>query len=191
MSTLSAAITLFFVLDPLGNIPFFLSTLKTVDEARRQWVIVRELLIAYAALILFLFLGRPFLALLHLRSESITIAGGIILFIISMRMIFPASKNLESDEAEGEPLLVPLAIPGVAGPSALATVLLFVGNAPERIGEWFIAVTGAWLATALIILASPLLFRVLRKRGLIATERLMGMILVALSVQMFLDGLRL
>lgn len=191
MSTLSAAITLFLVLDPLGNIPFFLSALKSVDEARRPKVILRELLIAYAALIFFLFLGRPFVSLLHLRSESITIAGGIILFIISIRMIFPATKNPGTEEIEGEPLLVPLAIPGVAGPSAMATVLLLVGNAPDRIMEWFTAVTGAWLAASAIILASPLLFRLLRQRGLIAMERLMGMILVALSVQMFLDGLAL
>jgi MarC family membrane protein len=191
MSTLSAAITLFLVLDPLGNIPFFLSALKPVEEARRPKVILRELLIAYVALVFFLFLGRPFVALLHLRSESITIAGGIILFIISIRMIFPATKNPGVEDVEGEPLLVPLAIPGVAGPSAMATVLLLVGNAPDRILEWFAAVTAAWLAAGAIILASPLLFRVLRKRGLIAMERLMGMILVALSVQMFLDGLAL
>lgn len=191
MSTFSAAVTLFFVLDPLGNIPFFLSALKHVEEARRTKVIVRELLIAYAALIFFLFLGRPFVSMLHLRSESITIAGGIILFIISIRMIFPAIKNQGSEELEGEPLLVPLAIPGVAGPSAMATVLLLVGNAPDRIWEWFGAVTVAWFASAVIIMASPLLFRLLRQRGLIAIERLMGMILVALSVQMFLDGLSL
>jgi len=191
MSTLSAAITLFLVLDPLGNIPFFLSALKTVDESRRQKVILRELLLAYAALILFLFLGRPFVELVHLRSESITIAGGIILFIISIRMIFPATKTPGDEEVEGEPLLVPLAIPGVAGPSAMATVLLFVGNAPDRLMEWFVAVTGAWVAAAAIILTAPILLRVLRRRGLIAMERLMGMILVALSVQMFLDGLAL
>jgi len=189
VSTLSAASTLFFVLDPLGNIPYFMSALKPVAEERRQRVIVRELLFAYAALLLFLFLGRPFVNLLHLRSESITIAGGIILFIISMRMIFSASKDVGDDESEGEPVLVPLAIPGVAGPSALATVMLFVGNAPERLGEWLAAVTGAWAAAAGIILASPLLLRILRRWGLIAMERLMGMVLVALSVQMFLDGL--
>lgn len=189
MSLTSAAITLFLVLDPLGNIPFFLSALKSVDEARRQRVILRELLLAYGALVFFLFLGRPFVELLHLRSEAISIAGGIILFIISIRMIFPDTKNPGSEEIEGEPLLVPLAIPGVAGPSAMATVLLLVGNAPDRIAEWFTAVTVAWVAAGAIILASPLLFRVLRRRGLIAMERLMGMILVALSVQMFLDGL--
>jgi len=189
MSLTSAAITLFLVLDPLGNIPFFLSALKSVDEARRQRVILRELLLAYGALVFFLFLGRPFVELLHLRSEAISIAGGIILFIISIRMIFPDTKNPGSEEIEGEPLLVPLAIPGVAGPSAMATVLLLVGNAPDRITEWFTAVTVAWVAAGAIILASPLLFRVLRRRGLIAMERLMGMILVALSVQMFLDGL--
>ncbi len=188
MTPISAAVTLFLVLDPLGNIPFFLSTLKTVEESRRQRVVIRELLIAYAALTAFLFVGRPFISFLQLRSESITIAGGIILFIISIRMIFPGAKHPGNEEVEGEPLLVPLAIPGVAGPAALATVLLITGGSEGQMIEWFAALTAAWFATAMILVASPFLFRILRKRGLIAMERLMGMILVALSVQMFLDG---
>jgi multiple antibiotic resistance protein len=187
MNILSVAITLFLVMDPIGNIPFFLSTLKSVPEERRQKVLVRELLIAYVALVLFLVAGPRFIQVLHLRPQSISIAGGIILFLISLRMVFPMDI-LKRDELEGEPLVVPLAIPGVAGPSALATLLLMTSSEPHRIGPLFLALTGTWLVSAAVLLASPLFYRILRERGLVAMERLMGMILVALAVQMFLDG---
>ena len=187
MNILSVAITLFLVMDPIGNIPFFLSTLRSVPEERRQKVLVRELLIAYAALVLFLVAGPRFIQILHLRPQSISIAGGIILFLISLRMVFPMDL-LRRDELEGEPLVVPLAIPGVAGPSALATLLLMTSSEPHRIGPLFLALTGTWLVTAAVLMASPLFYRILRERGLVAMERLMGMILVALAVQMFLDG---
>ena len=187
MNILSVAITLFLVMDPIGNIPFFLSTLRSVPEERRQKVLVRELLIAYAALVLFLVAGPRFIQILHLRPQSISIAGGIILFLISLRMVFPMDL-LRRDELEGEPLVVPLAIPGVAGPSALATLLLMTSSEPHRIWPLFLALTGTWLVTAAVLMASPLFYRILRERGLVAMERLMGMILVALAVQMFLDG---
>ena len=190
MNTLSACITLFLVMDPLGNIPVFLSTLKSVAPERRQKVLVRELVIAYIALTLFVVAGRQFVELLKLREESISIAGGIILFLIALRMLFPFDGP-PRDEAQGEPLIVPLAIPGVAGPSALATVLLLVNSQPGHQADILLALTLAWLATALVLLASPLFFRILRERGLVAMERLMGMVLVAVAVQMFLNGLRI
>jgi multiple antibiotic resistance protein len=188
MHILSVAITLFLVMDPIGNIPFFLSTLRAVPEERRQKVLIRELLIAYVALVLFLIAGPRFIEILHLRPQSISIAGGIILFLISLRMVFPMDI-LKRDELEGEPLVVPLAIPGVAGPSALATLLLMTSSEPDRIWQLFLALTGTWLVSAAVLMASPLFYRILRERGLVAMERLMGMILVALAVQMFLDGL--
>lgn len=188
LDLLSAGIALFLVLDPIGNIPFFLSILSRVPEPRRQRVLLRELMIAYATLVSFLLVGRKFVQFLHLRQEAISVAGGIILFLIALRMVFPEHRGAE-DELQGEPLIVPLAIPGVAGPSALAMVLLLTQSQPQRLVDWFIALTGAWTATALVLLASPLLFRLLRERGLAAMERLMGMILVAVAVQMFLDGL--
>ena len=188
LDLLSAGIALFLVLDPIGNIPFFLSILSRVPEPRRQRVLLRELMIAYTTLVAFLLVGRKFVQFLHLRQEAISVAGGIILFLIALRMVFPEHRGGE-DELQGEPLIVPLAIPGVAGPSALAMVLLLTQSQPERLVDWFIALTGAWAATAMVLLASPLLFRLLRERGLAAMERLMGMILVAVAVQMFLDGL--
>ena len=188
MNTVSATITLFLVMDPIGNIPVFLSTLRKVAPERQQRVLVRELLIAFVALLAFLLLGRPFLDVLHLRQESIAIAGGIILFLIALRMVFP-DHGASRSEMEGEPFIVPLAIPGVAGPSALATVLLLSSNQPGTLILGATAVTAAWVASSLVLIASPFFLRILGERGLVAMERLMGMVLVAVAVQMFLDGL--
>ncbi len=190
MDTLSAFITLFLVMDPVGNVPLFLSVLKDVDSRRRQRVVARELLIALAALLAFLFGGSALLDLLNLRQESISIAGAIILFLIAVRMIFPSPYGLMGDTPDGEPFVVPLAIPAVAGPSAFAISMLLVTSDPSRMLDWSIALVGAWAATAVILMAAPLLLRALGHRGLIAMERLMGMILVIIAVQMFFDGIQ-
>ncbi len=190
MTTFSAAVLLFFVMDPLGNIPLFLSALRPVEPARRFRVASRELLIAYGILLLFLFAGRAILRTLGISQPALTIAGGIVLFLISLKMVFPAVHGALGEETDGEPLVVPLAIPYVAGPSAMATVLLLSSQAPERRGEWFVAITVAWGASAAILLAGSRLAHLLGTRGLTAIERLMGMILVASAVQMVLDGAR-
>ncbi len=189
MSIFSAAFLLFMIMDPLGNIPVFLSILQDVKPERQRWVLIRELMIALGVLLLFLFLGQYILSFLHLRQESISIAGGIILFIIAIRMIFPGRGGVLGEQPGGEPFVVPLAIPLVAGPSALATLTLFAQAEPDRLLDWTLAVGIAWAITAVILLSSKSLFRVLGQRGLIALERLMGMLLVALSVQMLLDGI--
>jgi multiple antibiotic resistance protein len=190
MDTLSAFITLFLVMDPVGNVPLFLSVLKDVDSKRRQRVVARELLIALVALLAFLFGGSALLDLLNLRQESISIAGAIILFLIAIRMIFPSPYGLMGETPDGEPFVVPLAIPAVAGPSAFAISILLVTSDPSRMLDWSIALIGAWAATAVILMAAPLLLRALGHRGLIAMERLMGMILVIIAVQMFFDGIQ-
>ena len=190
MTTLSAAILLFLIMDPLGNIPLFLSLLKDVPPKRRRAVMVRELLIALAVLLMFLMGGQLILRLLQLREESISIAGGIVLFLIGIRMVFPpAEGGIFGQAGEGEPFIVPLAIPGVAGPSAMAALLLLTNTQPGRNADWAIALLCAWLATAIILLSSTYLFRWLGESVLTALERVMGMLLIALSVQMFLGGL--
>ncbi len=191
MELVSVAFTLFLVMDPLGNIPLFLSALSEVPAARRRTVLVRELLIAYAVLVACLLVGQPLLRSLRLDQESISIAGGIVLFLIALRMIFPAEGAGLAESVEGEPFIVPLAIPLLAGPSALSAILVLARTAPERTPYWLAALTLAWAASAAILLSSNLFYRVLRRRGLVALERLMGMILVMLAVQMFLDGLDL
>jgi multiple antibiotic resistance protein len=190
MDTVSAFITLVFVMDPLGNVPIFLVILKDLDPKRRQWVIAREMLIALVVLLIFLYGGVYLLDLLNLKQESISIAGAIILFLIAIRMIFPSPYGLLGDVPEGEPFIVPLAIPAVAGPSALAISMLLVNSDPDRMLDWTLALVAAWAAAAALLMASPLLLRALGNRGLVAVERLMGMILVIISVQMFFDGLQ-
>jgi len=182
-------VTLFLIMDPLGNVPVFLSVLKEVPPARRRTVLIREILIAYVVLLVFLLMGNHLLRVLHLEQETISIAGGIVLFLIALRMIFPTEGGLIGDTPEGEPFVVPLAIPLVAGPSTLAALLLLQRSGPGT-GKLLLAVTIAWALTAVILLASPFFFRVLRQRGLIAMERLMGMLLVLIAVQMLMNGLR-
>lgn len=188
MTTLAAAILLFMILDPLGNVPVFLSLLKPLTPARRRLVLARELLIALAVLFVFLWAGQYLLAAMHLRQESVSIAGGIVLFLIGLKMIFPSPEGVFGDSGDGEPFIVPLAIPLVAGPSGMAAVMLLGTQHPDRMADWSLALTLAWLATAAILFSATWLFRLLGARVLTAVERLMGMLLVALSVQMFLDG---
>jgi small neutral amino acid transporter SnatA (MarC family) len=190
LTTLSAGILLFLIMDPLGNIPLFLAQLRNVAPLRRRRVLVRELVIALAVLFAFLFGGSYVLRALHLRPESISIAGGIVLFLIGVKMIFPPRDgNMFGATPGTEPFIVPMAVPGVAGPSAMAALLLMTNSAPGRTADWSIALFSAWFATALILLSSTWLFRWLGESVLIALERLMGMLLVAVSVQMFLDGI--
>jgi multiple antibiotic resistance protein len=188
MSTISAGVLLFLIMDPLGNIPLFLSLLRNVAPERRRIVLVRELLIALAVLFVFLFGGRYLLHLLQLKQESVSIAGGIVLFLIGVRMIFPPQHGIFGEADGGEPFIVPLAIPAVAGPSTMAAVMLLANSQPGRTVDWSMALFVAWLATAFILMSSTYLFRYLGASVLTALERLMGMLLVALSVQMFLDG---
>ena len=190
MTIFSAAILLFFVMDPIGNIPLFLAALGPVDPARRARVVGRELFIAYALLIGFLFAGRPLLATLHISEPALTVAGGIVLFLIAIRMTFPAAHGPLGERVEGEPFVVPLAVPYVAGPSALATVLLLTSREPGRQLDWLLAITLAWAASAAILLAGARLASALGDKGITAIERLMGMGLVAAAVQMFLDGIQ-
>ena len=189
MTIASAALLLFLILDPLGNIPVFLSLLRTLPPKRQRVVLAREMLIALGVLMLFLWGGRYALDLMHLRQESVSIAGGIVLFLIGLRMIFPPPEGLMGELPEGEPFIVPMAIPLVAGPSGMAAVMLMGSQEPDRMGAWSLALMIAWIATAAILFSSTYLYKWLGSRVLTAIERLMGMVIVAISVQMFLDGL--
>ncbi len=190
MDLLSATLTLILIMDPLGNIPMFLSILNKIpDENRRRKILIRELLLALLVLLIFLFLGRHLLQWLNLQPQSLRIGGGIVLFLISIKMIFPPSSGgIIGQFPEGEPLLVPLAVPLLAGPSTLAMLILLSSNAPEKWMSWLLAVILAWLLTSVIMICSGSLLRLLGEKGLVAVERLMGMVLVTLSVQMLLDG---
>ena len=189
MTITAAALLLFFILDPLGNIPVFLSLLKELPPARQRKVLARELFIALGVLMLFLWGGQYALELMHLKQESVSIAGGIVLFLIGLRMIFPTAEGVMGDVPGGEPFIVPLAIPMIAGPSGMAAVMLLGSQEPTRMGDWMLALTLAWGATAVILFCATWLKKWLGMRALTALERLMGMVIVAISVQMLLDGI--
>jgi MarC family membrane protein len=190
MAIVSAALLILLVLDPIGNIPLFISALKNVDHARHKKIIIRESCIGLAILLVFLFTGRYILNILHISQSSLSIAGGIVLFLISIKMIFSHSEEIFGGGPEGEPFIVPLAIPLIAGPSAMTTVLLFVAREPSRWLEWLVALILAWLVSMVILLSSNRLSRFLRIRGITALERLMGMLLTTVAVEMLITGIR-
>lgn len=188
MDIFAAATLLFLVMDPLGNIPLFLSVLKQVPEKRRNLVLRRELIIAYIVLLMFLVLGPYILSFLQVSQEAIRIGGGIVLFVIALKMVFPQEAGLLGKTPAGEPFIVPLAIPLMAGPSSLAMIMLMRKSAEGQWMELWLAVTAAWIVSAAILLASKKLYRLLGEKGLFAIERLMGMVLIIMAVQMLLEG---
>ncbi|MWV14913.1 hypothetical protein F3I16_02540 [Pseudomonas sp. L-22-4S-12] len=190
MDIFGIAVLVFLVTDPFGNIAIFLAALKNVAPERRMRVALRELLFALALLMLFLTFGDKILSGLGLSREATAIAGGIILFVIAMRLIFPRPEGVLGDLPDGEPMLVPLATPAVAGPSALAVLMTLRNTYEGALWELYLAVGLAWLGTALILLQASWLQRFLGVRGLTAVERLSGMLLIMLSVDMLLDNLQ-
>lgn len=191
MTLFSAALLLFLVMDPFGNVPIFLSVLRPVAPERRRKVIARELVFALLFLIAFLFGGRYLLDAIGISETSLTVAGGVILFLIALRMVFPSPGGVfaaDAEDLDGEPVLVPLAVPLVAGPSALASVLFIMSSDPSRWPEWLAAVGLAWGVVGAVLLLSVDLARLLGRRGLTAIERLMGMVLTAIATKMVLTG---
>jgi multiple antibiotic resistance protein len=184
----TAAVTLFFVMDPIGNIPLFNSVLKRFEAQRRSRIVARELVFALIILVVFLFAGNTILRFMSLSQSSLSIAGGVLLFIIALRMIFPARHSDEGPIIE-DPFIVPLAMPGVAGPATIAMLLLMSSRQPERVWEWGVALLIAWVGATTLLTVSPFLMTILGDRGLRALERLTGMLLVLLATQMLLNGL--
>jgi len=188
MTTLSATLLLITIMDPLGNVATFVAALRGVPQERRLKIIARELVIALIILLIFLFGGPWLLGLLHLKQEVLFISGGVVLFLIALKMIFPPLRR-DTEEQEMEPLIVPLATPMIAGPSVLATLLVLVSAHPDQMGRWLTALLIAWAITAAVLLCAPAIARVLKEKGCMAVERLMGMLLVMVAVQMLLNGI--
>ncbi len=184
---LSATILLVLITDPVGNIPVFANALKYVAPERRARVILREILIAFFLLLTFMFVGEGFLRVMNLSELSLQIGGGVILFLIALRMVFPPAAVLEAEIFE-EPLIVPLAVPAIAGPSALATVLLLVSQQPERRMEWIAALCVTMLISAVVLVSAERIQRLIGSRLVVAVERLMGLVLVSVAIEMMLRG---
>jgi MarC family membrane protein len=187
---IAATVLLILVTDPFGNVPLAVAALRNVSRERRARVVLRECLIAYALLLAFLFGGRSFLALMQLSEASLSIAGGVILFLIALRMVFSHPEGVFGESAGGEPFIVPLAIPAIAGPSALATVMLLASRNPGSLATLVAALSIAMVVMLVVLLASDRVQRVIGERGVVAMERLMGLVLTALAVEMLLSGLR-
>ena len=190
-SIISTAILLFFILDPFGNVPLLLSILKNVPKEKHKKIIIREIIIGLLLLLIFLFFGEKFLNIFHLETAAITISGGVIFFLIALKMIFPnpSQENIFGAK-ENEPLVVPIAIPMIAGPAALATLLLLSKANQNNLFDLFLSLLLAWFISSLILLYSTSLYKLLKNKGLSALEKLMGMLLLILAVQMFIDGIR-
>ncbi len=187
---LSATILLVLTTDPLGNIPLFIAALEQVKPERRFYVITREILIAFAVLMAFMLFGEKFLEVLHLSDQALSVAGGVILLLIAINMVFPQRKgNADVMAIAGEPFIVPLAIPLISGPSAMATVLLLSSRHPGRLLEWSCAITLSMAVCYVVFLLAIRLQQWLGRQAITAMERLMGLVLTAIAVEMLLGGL--
>lgn len=185
----SALLLMFLMADPLGNIPVFISTLKQVAPERRSKIILRECLIAALVLAIFAFGGKAFLDALGLSQAALSIGGGLIVLLMAIRMVFPSKEGVFGEAPGGEPFIVPLAIPAIAGPSTLATILLLVGHDPDRMLEWLTVVLLTCLISAVILVFAERVQALVGERTTAAFERLMGLILATMAVQMFLTGI--
>jgi MarC family membrane protein len=188
---LSAIILLLLVVDPFGNVPVVNTMLTGVPVARRRKIIVRECGIAFVLLAAFMLFGPEILAVMHLSETSLSIAGGVILFMIAIRMVFAHPEGAFGLEPRGEPFIVPLAIPLISGPSALATVMLLASRQPRELGMLSGALVVTMSITTLVLLVGERLQRWMGDRGMQAVARLMGLILTAIAVEMLLGGIRM
>jgi MarC family membrane protein len=189
-SFVPAVVLLLIVCDPFGNIPIFISALQDVPRERRRAIILRECLIAFAVLVAFAFIGDPFLRLLGLSELSLQIGGGVVLMLVALRMVFPTPEGVFGQSPGGEPFIVPLAVPALAGPSALATVLLLVSRDPARLWQWVAAIAVVMAVSAVVLGFSDRIMRFLGERVTLAFERLLGLVLAAIAVEQILRGIK-
>jgi MarC family membrane protein len=189
-SFFSAVILLLLVLDPLGSLPVFIPIMRDVPPERRTMVALREVAIAFAVLFAFMFLGEGFLRVMRLSERSLEVAGGVILLMVAIRMIFSHEGGVYGTPEGKEPFIFPLAVPLLAGPSAMATVLLLASRQPDRVMAWAGALTCAMAVSGAVLLLCERIRRLLGDSVVSALEKLMGLVLTAIAVEMILAGLK-
>lgn len=189
-SFLSAFILLLLVLDPLGSLPIFIPIMRGVPPERRRLVAVREVGIAFVVLLAFMFVGESFLRVMRLSERSLEVAGGVILLMVAIRMIFSHEGGVYGTPEGREPLIFPLAVPLLAGPSAMATVLLLASRQPDKLMSWVGALTGAMLVSGAVLMLADRIRRWVGDSVVSALEKLMGLVLTAIAVEMILAGLK-
>lgn len=188
MNLFTLTVILFLIMDPVGNISSFLNMTKDIPANRRHKILIREMLIALAAMLLFNYIGEFIFSVLDISETTLRLASGVILFLVAIKILFPSIDSLRANLPAGEPFITPLAIPLISGPSLLATVMLFAHLEPSQV-KMLSAIFISWLMAVLVLLSSEKLQRLLGNNGLVAAERLMGMVLVMLAIQRFLEGL--
>lgn len=189
MSLVSLTLILFLIMDPLGNVAYFIEVLNHIPPKKQRWVIVREMLIALGVMIFFYFLGDLILDFLEVSDASVSLTSGTILFLVAIKIIFPSSRySRVQSHGDSEPFIVPLAIPLIAGPAMLATIMLYSHLLGAVV---MVPILIAWFAASMVLVMSPFLIKTLGRNGLMAIERLMGMILILLAIQRFLEGIHL
>lgn len=189
-SFLSALILLLLVLDPLGSLPVFIPIMRDVAPPRRLWVALREVGIAFTVLVAFMLVGDGFLRIMHLSERSLEVAGGVILLMVAIRMIFSHEGGVYGVPEGKEPFIFPLAVPLLAGPSAMATVLLLASRQPDRVLTWVGALTCALAVSGVSLLLCERIRRLVGDSVVSAVEKLMGLVLTAIAVEMILAGLK-
>jgi len=189
-SFVSAFVLLLLVLDPLGSLPIFIPIMRSVPRERRQRVALREVGIAFCVLLAFMFLGESFLGVMHLSERSLEVAGGVILLMVAIRMIFSHEGGVYGTPEGKEPLIFPLAVPLLAGPSAMATVLLLASRQPTQMLTWVGALACAMLVSGAVLMLCDRIRRWLGDSVVSALEKLMGLVLTAIAVEMVLAGLK-
>jgi multiple antibiotic resistance protein len=188
MTIISISFTLFLIMNSLGLIPVILDKLKEKSSSEKRKIILREMLIALAIIFFFNFLGEFIFGWLNIPSYTIEMAGGLVLFVIAVGMIFPKDKKKYDLDNSNETFIVPIAIPLIASPSLLAAVMVFAHQEPE-IHATVIAISLAWILSTILLISAPLLHKLIGDKGLTAFQRLMGLLLTLMAVQMFLRGL--
>ena len=189
MNLFTLTIILFLIMDPVGNISSFLAMLKGLPQEKRKFVIIREMLIALAAMLAFNFLGEYIFNILEISEPTLYLASGAILLLVAIKILFPSTDSLRANLPAGEPFITPLAIPLIAGPSLLATIMLFAHLEPSM-PTMFIAIIIAWVLAALVLLCGSRLQKLIGNNGLMACERLMGMVLIMIAIQRFAEGIQ-
>ncbi|HSX04403.1 MAG TPA: MarC family protein [Rhabdochlamydiaceae bacterium] len=188
MRIFSLSFALFILMDPIGNIPIFIAVLKGVDPKKQTRIIFRELIIALFVMVFFYYIGDYLLSILNISHGAVMMSGGIILFIIALKLIFPSMNGERKVLHDKAPFIVPLAIPLVAGPAVLAAIMLYSKQGVSSVIV-LSSILIAWVFTTAILLSSSFLKNVLGKRGILACEKLMGLVLIMIAIQMFVDGL--
>jgi MarC family membrane protein len=187
---LSALILLLLVLDPFGSLPIFISVMKHVAPERKLTVAVRETIIAFIVLLVFMFSGAKVLELMRLSERSLEVAGGVILLMIAINMVFGHGGTAYGIPEGKEPVIFPLAVPLLAGPSAMAIVLLLASRQPGRVMEWVAALTCAMVVCGIVLALADRIRKLLGRSVVSAFEKLMGLVLTAIAVEMILAGLK-